>query len=85
MAEHQGARNLDGDLSKVFEEAVPPKHEHCPTVAIKNATRQALYEAHMAPISDGHDARGDDHPVLLMADMSASRPASKKRTNRKSR
>jgi len=59
-----------------------PEAGYCPTVVINNATRQTLYEVHMASISDGLDARGDDRPILLMADVSASSPARKKKTNK---
>ena len=59
-----------------------PEAGYC---VINIATHEALYEAHMASISDGLDARGDDRPILLMAEMSASSPARKKKTNKEPR
>jgi hypothetical protein len=59
-----------------------PEADYCPTVVINNETRQALYEVHMASISDGLGARGDDRPIVLMAEVSASSPARKKKTHK---
>ena len=37
-----------------------PEADYCPAVVINNETRQALYEVHMASISDDLGTRGDD-------------------------
>ena len=58
-----------------------PEADYCPTIVVNNDTRQALYEAHMASISDGLDARGDDRPIVLLAEVSASSHARKKKTH----
>ena len=47
--------------------------DYCPIVVVRNSTRQALYDAHMASISDGLQARGEDRPILLLADVSAAK------------
>ena len=74
--------NLRGSTQDLDED---PEAEYCLAVVINNATRQALYEVHIAPIPDGFDARGGNRPILPMADMSASSPARKKKTNKKPR
>jgi len=77
---HNAPLNL-GDCAQDSDDN--PEAEYCPTVVISNTTRQALYENHMAAISDGLHARRDDRPIVLMADMSAPRPTRKKRTSSK--
>ena len=59
-----------------------PEVDYFPTIVINNETRQALYEVHMASISDGLGARGDDRPIVLMAEMSSLSPARKEKTHK---
>jgi hypothetical protein len=60
-----------------------PEADYCPTVVINNDTRQALYEVHMASISDKLNARNDDRPIVLMAEMSVSSPARNKKKRKR--
>ena len=59
-----------------------PEAGYCPAVVINNDTCQALCEVHMASISDGLGARGDDRPIVLMAEVSASSLARKEKTHK---
>ena len=60
-----------------------PEADYCPNVVIKNETWQTLFEVHMESISDGLNARDDDRPIALMAEVSASSPARKKKKTKK--
>ena len=48
-----------------------PEAEYCQTPVVKNTTRQALYEAHMDSVSNDLHERGENRPVVLMAEVSS--------------
>ena len=47
-----------------------PETEEFQAAVVKSTMCQALYEAHMDSISDGLHERGDNRPVVLMAEVS---------------
>jgi hypothetical protein len=56
-----------------------PEAHYCSTIVTSNATRQILYEAHMATLSDTFNQQGKERPIIHIAQISTYSNQAKRR------
>jgi hypothetical protein len=61
------------------ENAQNPEAHYCPTIVTSNATRQILYEVHMATLSDTFNQQSKERPIILIAQISTYSNQAKRR------